>query len=68
MTTLAGEGQKILVVAVFAFHPGKAIAQIATVQVPVHDLLEIGPQEAIGPLKSLFILLEEGLRWSSTQR
>jgi len=43
MTALAGEGQKIFMVAIPALHPGKAVVQVATIQVPVNNLLEIRP-------------------------
>jgi hypothetical protein len=33
MTALAGEGQKIFMVAIPALNPGKAVVQIATFQV-----------------------------------
>jgi hypothetical protein len=38
MTALAGEGQKIFMVAIPALHPGKAVVQVAIVQVAVNDL------------------------------
>ena len=49
-------------VAVSAFHAGKAIAQVAAVQVPVDDLPEVGTEESIGPLKSFFVILDEGFQ------
>jgi hypothetical protein len=33
MTALAGEGQKIFMVAIPTLHPGKAVVQVATFQV-----------------------------------
>jgi len=44
---VAGEGQKVLVVAASAFHAGKAVAQVAAVQVPVNDIPEIGTEESV---------------------
>jgi hypothetical protein len=38
---LAGEGQKILLVAVFAPHTGKAVVEISATQVPINNLLKI---------------------------
>jgi hypothetical protein len=35
------------VVAVFAFHPDKAFEQVAGIQIPVDDLLEIGSEKSI---------------------
>ena len=62
MTALAGKGKKILVVAVFTFHPGKAIVQIAAIKIMVNDLLEIGTEESVGPLKSFLVDLGEGFQ------
>ena len=44
MPPLAGESQKVFMVAVPAFHPGKAVAQIFAIEIPVDDLLEIGTE------------------------
>jgi hypothetical protein len=44
---MAGEGQKILMIAIPALHPGKAVVQVAAVQIPVNDLLEIGAVESV---------------------
>jgi hypothetical protein len=60
-STPAGEGKKVLLVAVSTFHPNKIIAQIAAVQ-PVDDLLEMGTEEYTGPLKPLFVPLDEGFK------
>ena len=60
MTGLAGESKKILVVAVFASHAGKAVVQIATVEITVNDLLEIGTEETVGPLESILVDSDEG--------
>ena len=49
MTALAGKGQKIFMVAIPALHPGKAVVQVATVQVAVNDLLEVGPPDPVRP-------------------
>ena len=59
MMALAGKGKKILVVAVFTFHPGKAIVQIAAIKITVNDLLEIGTEESVGPLKPFLIDLDK---------
>ena len=60
MTALAGEGQKIFMVAIPALHPGKAVVQVATVQVAVNDLLEVGPPEPIQPFEPLLVDLNKG--------
>ena len=59
MPALAGEGQKVLMIAVSALNAGKTIVQVAAVQVPVDDLQDIGSEESIGPLKSFFVTLDE---------
>jgi hypothetical protein len=44
--SLAGKSQQIFVAAVFAFHTGKTVVQIAAIQIPI-NLLKIRPPEAI---------------------
>jgi hypothetical protein len=60
MTALAGEGQKIFMVAIPALYPGKAVVQVATVQVAVNDLLEVGPPEPVRPFEPLLVDLNKG--------
>jgi len=48
--------------AIFAFHTGKAIVQIAAVKITENDLLEIGTEESVGPLKSFLVDLGEGFQ------
>jgi hypothetical protein len=48
-------------VAIPALYPGKAVVQIATVQVAVNDLLEVWPPEPVSPFKRLFVDLNEAL-------
>jgi hypothetical protein len=62
MTALAGEGQKIFMVAIPALHPGKAVVQVATVQVAVNDLLEVRPPEPVRPFEPLLVDLNKGLK------
>ena len=52
MTALAGEDNKILMVAVPTFHTGKAVVQIAAIKLTANDLLEIGTEESVGPLNT----------------
>jgi hypothetical protein len=40
MTALAGEGKKILVVAVFTLHSGKTVAQVSAIKITINDLLD----------------------------
>ena len=62
MTALAGEGQKIFMVAIPALHPGKAVVQVATFQVAVNDLLEVGPPEPVRLFEPLLVDLNKGLK------
>ncbi len=43
--TLAGEGQEIFMAA-FAFHAGKAVAQITAIEIAIDRLLDIAPPKA----------------------
>ena len=40
-------GQKIFMVAIPALHPGKAVVQIAAIEISVNDLLDIGSPESL---------------------
>jgi hypothetical protein len=55
MTALAGEGKKILVIAVFTLHPGKTFVQVAAIKITINDLPEIGSEESVGPLKPFLV-------------
>ena len=39
--------QQVLMAAVFALHAGKAVVEIAAVQIPVNDLLNIRTEKSI---------------------
>ncbi len=62
MTAFAGESQQVFMATIFAFHAGKTVVQIAAVQIPVNDLLQIGPPEAVLPGEMLVIDLHEGFK------
>jgi len=47
MAALAGKGQKAHMAACFALNEGKAVVQVAAFQIPVNDLLDIGPPESV---------------------
>jgi len=49
MTAFTGERQQIFVAAVFAFNPGKAVFQIAAVEIAADHFLNIMPPEAVIP-------------------
>jgi hypothetical protein len=49
-------------VAIRALHPGKAVVQVATVQVAVNDLLKVGPPEPVPPFEPLLVDLNEGFQ------
>ena len=48
--------------AIFAFHAGKAFVQVPAIEVPVNDLLQIGPQEPVPPGETLVIDPDNGLK------
>jgi hypothetical protein len=54
MTALAGECQQVFMAAIFAFHAGKTIVQIAAIQITVNNLLDVRPPETILP-REMFI-------------
>ena len=62
MTALAGK----FMVAIPALHPGKAVMQVATVQVAVNDLLEVGSPEPVRPFELLLADLNKGFIPSSS--
>ena len=49
VAALAGECQKVFVAAVFAFHTGKTVVQIAAIQVTINYLFDIRTPEAVLP-------------------
>ena len=53
---------KIFVVAIRALHPGKAVVQVATFQVSVNDLLEVGSPEPVRLFEPLLVNLKKGLK------
>ncbi len=55
MAALAGKCQQIFMAAVFAFHTGKAVMQIAAIEIAIDHLLDIGPPEAVLPGEILII-------------
>jgi len=53
--TLARKCQQIFVATVFALHPGKAVVQVAAIQIAVDDFLKIGTEKSILTFKSLLV-------------
>lgn len=49
VSPFTGEGKQVFMPAVFAFHPGKAVDQIATVEITANHLFDIRPPEAVLP-------------------
>jgi hypothetical protein len=62
MTALAGESQKIFMVTVTALRAGKAVVQVAAVQITLNDLLEIGAPETVLPFEPFLIDLDKGFK------
>ena len=56
------ECKKVLMVAVLALHPGKAVVQVAAIQIAVNGFLEIGTKKSVGPLESFLVNLDEGFQ------
>jgi hypothetical protein len=48
--------------AIFTFHTGKAVVQIAAVEVTVNDILQIGPPEPVLPGEILVIDPDKGFK------
>ncbi|MDO9228236.1 MAG: hypothetical protein Q7U03_01600, partial [Syntrophales bacterium] len=55
-------GQEIFMAAIFAFHAGKAVVQIAAIEIAIDYLLDIGPPEAVLPGEMLVIDPDKGLK------
>jgi hypothetical protein len=49
MPSFAREGKQVFMAAVFAFDVGKAVAQIAAIEITIDNLFDIRPPEAILP-------------------
>jgi hypothetical protein len=49
VAALAGKSEEIFMAAVFAFHTGKTVLQIAAIEITINHLLDIWPPEAILP-------------------
>ena len=60
--TLSGEGKQLLMAAFFCISSGNAVVQDPAIEVPVYDLLQIGPPEAVLTRKMLIIDPDEGLK------
>jgi hypothetical protein len=44
VATFARKGQKVFMATIFALHTGKAVVQIAAIQIPINHLLNAGCQ------------------------
>jgi len=49
VAALAGEGQKIFMAAILAFHTGKAVVRITAIEITIDHLLDIWPPESVLP-------------------
>jgi hypothetical protein len=54
VTTFTGKGQQVFMTAIFALDPGKAVEEISAIQIPVHNLFDMGAKEAVHPFKTIF--------------
>jgi hypothetical protein len=48
--------------AVLAFNPGKAVEKIPAIQIPLHNLSDMGAKEAVHPFKTNFIYPLQGFK------
>ena len=62
MAALARECQQVFVAAVFASDTGKALAQIAAIEITVDHLFDIRPPEAILPRETVVVFLHKGFK------
>jgi hypothetical protein len=60
--SLQHKGQKIFMVAIPTRDPGKAVVQVATIQVAVNDLLEVESPEPVRLFEPLLVDLNQGLK------
>ena len=58
--SLQHKGQKIFMVAIPTLHRGKAVVQVATIQVAVNDLLEVGSPEPVRLFEPFLVNLNKG--------
>jgi hypothetical protein len=58
----ARKGQKVFMAAVFAFHTGKAVVEIAVIQIPINNLLKIRPPESVLPREMFIIDMDKGFK------
>ncbi|MFH1719878.1 MAG: hypothetical protein ABIF19_21200 [Planctomycetota bacterium] len=49
-------------VAVFTFHLDKTIAQVAAVEIPINDFLQIRPPKTVLPGEMIIINLDKGFK------
>ena len=49
-------------VAIPAFHPGKAVVQVPAFQVAGNALLEVGPPEPVPPFEPILVDLNKGFK------
>jgi len=62
VAALTREGQQVFMAAVFAFHTGKTVVQIAAIKVAVDYLFDIRPPETVIFGKPVIINLHEGFK------
>ncbi len=62
MTALAGEGQEVFMAAVITFDAGKAVVQIAAIEITIDHLLYIRPPESVRPGEVFVIDPDKGFK------
>jgi hypothetical protein len=62
MISLTGEGREIFMVAIPAFHQGRAVVQVAIFQVTGNEFLTLGSPEPLPPFEPLLVDLGKGFQ------
>jgi hypothetical protein len=62
MTALAGEGQEVFMAAAITFDAGKAVVQIAAIEITIDHLLYIRPPESVLPGEVFVIDPDKGFK------
>jgi hypothetical protein len=61
-SALAGNCQAIFMAAILAFHTGKAVVQIAAIQIPINHLLNVRPPEPVLSLTMFIVDLDKSFK------
>ena len=62
VTAFARKSQQVFMAAVLALDPGKSIEKNTAIQIPLHNLSDMGAKKAVYPFKSIFIDLLQSFK------